>query len=196
MLLLSGCISSPAAIGSAERASGQPDPSGGPSSQPTLSAPPQPADTEAAVLEEVVSDSRLEVPVDDRLVGLTRDDFLSASRREDGREIVGGGLFPKTQFWFVLGPDGRVATAAWVEQRRTGTPAGAYALPADPLHDLIEIVLPELSSDEADQLGMALEIEDGNLPAAGTDVVATVDGVRFHLLADDAAVFLVATSAS
>jgi hypothetical protein len=161
--------------------------------RPSTSAP---GDTEATIIEEAISDSDLAIPIDGRLVRLTRDDFLSGSRQEGGREIVGGGPIPKTTFWFVLGVGGQVATAAWVEQRRTGQPSGVYPLPADPLHDLVEIVAPELGSDEAAQLAMDLGIEDGGLPKPGTDRQASVDGLRFHLLADNAAVFLLATSRS
>lgn len=195
LLALSGCFSTPAPTSLAEH-SDQADRSGSPATQSNASASPGRGDTEAAVIEEVLRDGQLQIPIDARLVGLTRDDFLSGSRREDGREIVGGGLVPKTQFWFVLEAGGQVATAAWVEQRRSGSPSGAYRLPADPLHDLIEIVLPELNPDQARELTIALEIEDGVLPESGTDVIASAHGVRFHLIADQAAVFLVATSST
>jgi hypothetical protein len=191
LLSLAGCTAEP------------PPPSPVRSSLPAASVPAslRPStsaqrDTEATIIEEALSDSELNISVDGRLVRLTRDDFLSGSRHEGGHEIVGGGPIPKTTFWFVLGARGQVATAAWVEQRRLGPPTGVYRLPADPLHDLIEIVAPELGSDEAGQLATDLGIEDGELPRPGTDRKASVDGLQFHLIADDLAVFLLATSQS
>ena len=189
LMLATGC-GSPVPSASGERTSDAP-------SRLSPSASARASDTEAMVVDEALADSNLAIPVDARLVGLTRDDFLSGHRQDGGREIVGGGLVPRTSFWFVLAPGlPQVATAAWVEHRRSGSPTGVYRFPAEPLHDFIEIVSPELGPDDAAALATALGIDDGALPERGTDLIATVDGVDFRLIADEAAVFLVATSHS
>ena len=189
LMLATGC-GAPGPTATGERASDASSPLG-------PSSPARATDTEAVVVEQALADSQLAIPIDVRLVGLTRDDFLSGLRQEGGREIVGGGLIPRTSFWFVLGPGlPQVATAAWVEHRRSGPPTDVYQFPADPLHDFIEIVSPDLGPDDAAALATALGIAGGALPERGTDLTATVHRIDFRLVADEAAVFLLATSHS
>ena len=149
------------------------------------------------MIDEALTGEPLSIALDGRLVRITRDDFLSGHREEAGFEIVGGGPIPRTSFWFVVDPSvSGQATAAWVEQRRTGSPEGVYREPTQPLRDLVEIVDPGLTSEETSRVEMELGIGVGDLPVPDTDISVEAGSVRYHLIADADAVFLLATGAA
>lgn len=172
------------------------------SEDPTTPWPPPRAALEQAVVDEAISAPSLKIPIDARLVWLTRDDFLSGHRREAGREIVAGGVPPYADFWFVIGDRPDVASAAWVELGRAARwadllAAGFYAYPTQPMADLIEIVDPSLSASDMADLYEQLRIGESRiLHRPQTDITVEVDGTRYHVVADVETIYLVATRSS
>jgi hypothetical protein len=145
------------------------------------------------VLNEATSAPPLELPIDDRLVTLTHDDFLSGLRPGSGPEIVGGG--PLARFWFVVGSTPDVATAAWVElDRHRQFMETIYTYPTEPMADLIEIVDPNMSATDVAALHEQLGIDEARaLHPAGSDITVVSGGIRYHLVADTETIYLVAT---
>jgi len=190
-------------VGVAGCAASEPPPSASPASTaspPTSSAfldtpAPGPATAQyESVLDEALSAPSLELTIDNRVVGLTGDDFLPGHRRERGREIVGGGTPPWADFWFVLGDQDGVASAAWVEVPRVPQPDGLFAYPTEPLAKFVEIVQPGLPPDERAALHEHLRIGEGHIVhPPETDIAVASRGVTFHVVADANMAYLVGT---
>jgi len=191
-------------VGVAGCAASEPPPSASPastasppsSSSAFLDTPaPRPATAQyESVLDEALSAPSLELTIDSRVVGLTGDDFLPGHRRERGTEIVGGGTPPWADFWFVLGDQDGVASAAWVELARVPQPEGLFAYPTEPLANFIEIVQPGLPPEERDALHEHLRIGEGHIVhPPETDIEVESRGVIFHVVADANMAYLVGT---
>ena len=180
--------------------SASPTPTASPPTSPAFLETPSPRPTTAQyerVLDEAVSAPSLELTIDNRVVGLTRDDFLLGHRRERGREIVGGGTPPWADFWFVLGDQEGVARAAWVELARIPQPDGLFAYPTEPLANFIEIVQPGLPPAERAALHEQLRIGEGHIVhPPESDIRVESRDVIFHLVADTNMAYLVGTRTS
>lgn len=166
-----------------------------------MPSPPARSALYRAVVDEAISAPSLELLIDSRLVRLTRDDFLSGHRSEAGHEIVGGGIPPYADFWFVVGDRPDVAAAAWVElgraAMRTHELDDFLAYPTQPMADLVEIVDPGLSASDRADLRAQLRIGEGRiLHGPQTDITVVMSGIRYHVVADLETIYLVATRSS
>lgn len=194
LAVVAGCGSSPPTPSFAPTMAAPPSASASPSVEITPTSAPAIEGLSPQVLDEALSAGSLELALDERVVRLTRDDFLSGLRRADGREIVGAGPSSDLQFWFVLGARPALADAAWVEIDRSRA-ATQYAYPTEPMADFIQIIDPDLPQGDLSELHEQLRIgTDRILHPPQSDITADSRGVRYHLIGDVDKVYLLATS--